>query len=291
VSKSPQVQFSKYQALGNDYLVIEPEQLPTPLTDARISWICDRHYGIGADGVLLGPISTANADFGLRIFNPDGSEAEKSGNGLRIFARYLWDRGQLRKSDQPAGGTSSSPFKVHTPGGIAQVQVLDNGESVKVTMGKANFLHSPSLFEPVADRQIFEEFEIEGGNFHICVLSLGNPHCVILCPDTTPEIAKHLGPLIESHPRFPERTNVQFLQVLDRQNLRIEIWERGAAYTLASGSSSCAAAAAAYHSGLCGANVIVHNPGGPLTVSIDNDDSINLFGPAQKVFAGVVEFP
>jgi diaminopimelate epimerase len=290
------MKFVKYQALGNDYLVIDPAELSGPLSSGQIRRICDRHYGPGSDGILLGPLPTPQADFALRIFNPDGSEAEKSGNGLRIFSRYLWDRGLLSADPAAAG---SRPFSIHTPGGVVQAQVLEAGRLVQVEMGQASF---DSTLIPVVGppRQVLDEtMEIGGDEFRAaefgpeqltyCAVTLGNPHCVVLSEDASEALARRLGPLIEVDRRFPNRTNVQFLHLLDHSSIRIHIWERGAGYTLASGSSSCAAAAVAYRLGWVGPHVAVHNPGGLIQVDLTPDLFITMTGPVEYVYAGEME--
>jgi diaminopimelate epimerase len=229
-------------------------------------------------------LSTSQADFGLRIFNPDGSEAEKSGNGLRIFSRYLWDQGRLRQQ-----GEESLPFTIQTPGGIVRSQVLANGSQVTIEMGQASF---DSLRIPLTGPQreaVNEGMILEGETLRYCAVSMGNPHCVVLCDQVSEDLARRLGPLIENEPRFPHRTNVQFLTVLDRHNLQIEIWERGAGYTLASGSSSCAATAAAYRLGLCDPDIFMHMPGGMLQIHIEPDYSLIMSGPVEKVYLGWME--
>jgi diaminopimelate epimerase len=271
------ISFAKYHGLGNDYLVIEPVALQQPFTAALAVSICDRHYGVGGDGVLLGPLPSLEADYGLRIFNPDGSEAEKSGNGLRIFSRHLWEHTRVGKA----------PFTVETPGGIVCCLVQEDGRVVQVEMGRASF--DSQLIPVIGPRRevINEPLQIAGQTLHYCAVTLGNPHCVILDGTVSVEEAHRLGPLIENHPSFPNRTNVQFLQALDRSNLRIEIWERGAGYTLASGSSSCAAAAAAYRMGWCDPQATVHVPGGSLLVEIAEDGMITLTGAVAKVCEGI----
>lgn len=283
----PQIHFYKYQALGNDYLIIEPDQLLQPLRPNQAILLCDRHYGVGADGVLIGPSFSKQADFSLQIFNPDGSEAEKSGNGLRIFARYLWDRSYLIRNTAAERKAYSAPFSVLTAGGKVIAQVFEDGELIRVEMGQAVFEHSPPTV-PEMDRQL-ETLEIDGVQIHFCAVSLGNPHCVVFYPPASEETARKLGPSIEHNPRFPNRTNVQFLEVINRQMLSLQIWERGAGYTLSSGSSSCAAAAAAYRFGLCDREITVHNPGGQLKVSITPDYLLHLTGPAVPVFEGFLE--
>ncbi len=269
---------SKYHALGNDYIVIDPAEQPGELTVEQIRRICDRRHGAGADGLLLGPLPATTADFGLRIFNPDGSEAEKSGNGLRIFARYLWDRGLV----------SQAPCTIATAGGVVTAQVEPGGRLATVAMGRVSF---DSREIPMAGppREVLNEpLQVGAAELRICAATLGNPHCVVLCHEASAEKAQRLGPLIETDPCFPRRANVQFMQVLDPAHLRIEIWERGAGYTLASGSSACAAAAAAHRLGLCDAQVTVAMPGGSLQVSIAPNWTLTLRGPVTRVWAGVL---
>lgn len=279
------MKFIKYQALGNDYLVINPDALgrDRELTPELIRRLCQRNYGVGADGVLLGPLPAKEADFALRIFNPDSSEAEKSDNGLRIFARYLWDQRRLKRSPD---GMSSEPFTIQTVGGMARSQVLQDGCQVRVEMGRASFDSRKIPLSGAARQAINETMSIQGESLHYCALTLGNPHCVVFCDSVSEALARRLGPMIENEARFLKRTNVQFLEVINRKELRIYIWERGAGYTLASGSSSCAAAAAAYRLGLCDGEVTVHNPGGDIQVTISNDLFLTMSGPVARVFHG-----
>jgi diaminopimelate epimerase len=270
--------FSKYHALGNDYLVIDPSEIAGDLDSGRVQRICHRNYGVGSDGILLGPLKTGEGDFGLRIFNPDGSEAEKSGNGLRIFSRYLWDQGLVREK----------AFTIMTPGGKVESVVKDAGRTVTVQMGKVSF-HSERI--PVAGkpREVLNETMTVGGqDLRFCAATVGNPHCVVLREAVSEEEARRLGPLIERDPRFPNRTNVQFMKVLDRSHIQIEIWERGAGYTLASGSSSSAAAAVAYRLGLCGGRITVRMPGGDLDILISDDLSVQMTGPVTKIAEGTL---
>lgn len=272
------MKFTKYHALGNDYLVLDPKDLeqPTALSAEQVRTVCDRHYGIGSDGILFGPLPSAKAPFLLRIFNPDGSEAEKSGNGLRIFCRYLRDENLV----------GDELFCVETKGGTVQSQILNNGKLVRVEMGRVSF-RSEDI--PVAGRPrevLREQIEVGGRTFQFCGATIGNPHCVIVLDDISPALAKQYGPLLEVHPLFPNRTNVQFVQVLDRNDIRIEIWERGAGYTLASGSSSCASAATAFKLGLCDGIVTVHMPGGAIGISLDDAFRVVMTGPVTRVAHG-----
>ena len=269
------MRFVKYHALGNDYLVISQAEL----AETQIQRICHRNYGPGADGILLGPLGSRTCDFKLRIFNPDGSEAEKSGNGLRIFSRYLWDEGLVQ----------GEPFSIETLGGAVTCQVGAGGRNVTVEMGQVSFDGSKIPVEGGAREVLRERMQIDEREFEFCAATVGNPHCIVLCNDPSPELARRYGPLIETDARFPNRTNVQFMQVLDRSNIRIEIWERGAGYTLASGSSSTAAAAVAYKLSLCDADVTVHMPGGELKISLTPDFSATMQGPVTRICSGVIE--
>ena len=270
--------FYKYHALGNDYLVLNPTELVGELEAFRIQRICHRNFGVGSDGILLGPLETKEGDFGLRIFNPDGSEAEKSGNGLRIFSRYLWDQGLVKER----------PFTVMTLGGRVESIVKDGGRTVTVQMGQVSFESTriPVKGEP---RQVLNEtMTVAGEELRYCAATVGNPHCVVLRDKVSEDDARRLGPLIEKDPRFPNRTNVQFMKVLDRSHIQIEIWERGAGYTLASGSSSSAAAAVAHRLGLCGEKITVRMPGGELDIRISEDYSVQMTGPVTKIAEGTL---
>ena len=223
-------EFAKSHALGNDYLVMDPKTLLKPLTPDRIRLLCHRNLGLGSDGILTLE-QGKGADFGLRILNPDGSEAEKSGNGLRIFCRFLHDHGYTAKTE----------FTVSTLGGKVSAKLdLTGGEIrlITVDMGKAEVGASD------------ETAEVDGRKIRFIRVSVGNPHCVVIDSSLTRDDLLTLGPLLETHPLFPNRTNVQFVTVADRHAIRLLIWERGAGETLASGSSSCAAAAACLPRGL-----------------------------------------
>jgi len=274
------MQFTKYHGLGNDYLVMSPEQVGRNLTKKEIITICHRHYGIGSDGILWGPIQTKDRCYGLRIFNPDGSEAEKSGNGLRIFSRYLWDQ-NLVQSDQP--------FLIDTPGGRVKSKVMNQGKTIVVEMGRVSFDSNKIPVEGSAREVLNETIAIHGKEYLFCAATIGNPHCVLPMKNISETLARSIGPLIEIDPRFPNRTNVQFMSVIDRNNIQIEIWERGAGYTLASGSSSAAAAAVAYKLNLCDQNIKVHMPGGVLEITIGQDYEISMIGPVTKVGSGIIE--
>ena len=273
------MRFAKYHALGNDYIVMDPATagpLPSP---AQIRRICHRNFGIGSDGILWGPLPAEDADAGLRIYNPDGSEAEKSGNGLRIFSRYLFDRGIV----------ADKPFKIRTPGGLVEATVMNAGALVRVDMGSVSFM-SDRIPVVGAPREVLnEDITVSGRTFKFTAATIGNPHCVIPLPEISEALAREFGPGLEVHAAFPRRTNVQFMKAIDRANIRIEIWERGAGYTLASGSSSSAAAAVAHRLGLVDRAVTVHMPGGRIEIEIGDEYAIRMTGPVTRVGDGELQ--
>lgn len=286
------MRFTKYHALGNDYIVMNPADCPdwNPApTPGQIRVVCHRNFGVGSDGILWGPLPSKTSGCGLRIFNPDGSEAEKSGNGLRIFSRYLFDK-KLAPSDGRA-------FTIGTPGGEVSSAVKDGGRVITVAMGRVSFRSDEIPVNPGEiggfEHEVINE-KLRGvadRDFVFCAATIGNPHCVLPLEEAevTPEFAKYYGPHIETHPAFPNRTNVQFLRVIDRANIRIEIWERGAGYTLASGSSSSAAAAVAHRLGLVGRHVSVHMPGGKIDIEIGENYEIQMTGPVTRVAEGTID--
>jgi diaminopimelate epimerase len=270
------MRFSKYHGLGNDYLVMDEMALTEQ--PERIRAICNRNFGIGSDGILFGPLPSKSALALLRIFNPDGSEAEKSGNGIRIFCRHLWERGSVGRE----------PFLLETPGGIVRCRVIDPRHEIEVEMGKVSFRSDliPVTGEP---REVVDEvLELDSEKLRFSAATIGNPHCVILRDEVDAALAQRLGPKIEHYPLFPNRTNVQFMKVIDPTSVLVEIWERGAGYTLASGSSASAAAAVARRLGLCRSKVQVKMPGGTLHIEIGDDFSILLSGPVTKVSNGTI---
>ena len=269
--------FRKYQGLGNDYIVVLNEPVDGRLTPRAIRQICDRHYGVGADGILVESPSTSES-FAVRIFNPDGSEAEKSGNGLRIFARSLWDDGRV----------AEEPFSVSTRGGVVTCEVRQAGSLVFVEMGTATFESDRVPLTGPSREAIRERISAGGEDLRFTGVSVGNPHCVLHLDEISADAARRLGPLLESHPCFPERTNVQLVKVLDPNHIEIEIWERGAGYTLASGSSSCAAAAASVRLGLCSGNIRVSMPGGSLEIGVGSSYSLSMLGPVGAIAEGVI---
>lgn len=271
-------EFVKSHGLGNDYIVIDENHISFNLDPNAIMLICDRNYGAGSDGILLlsksGPYK-----FNLKILNPDGSEAEKSGNGLRIFAKYLYEHGY----------TKEQQFDINTPGGLVNAQLEVQNDKVKfvtVDMGTATFKSTEIPVEGDEREVVNEELRINGEILDYTAVSMGNPHCVVFRDDIDEGYIKKLGPIIETHSMFPNRTNVQFAKVIDRNNIEALIWERGAGYTLASGSSSCAVAAAAVKNQLADNNVLISMPGGNLEITVGDDWKIKMRGGVEEVFTG-----
>ncbi len=277
------IPFVKSHGLGNDYLVLDEKDLNFRLTPLAIQRLCHRNWGIGSDGILL-RVDSTRADFGLKIFNPDGSEAEKSGNGLRILAKYLYEHGHTKRR----------MFIVETKGGLAECICHVSGErvtSVVVEMGQASFRASEiPMIGP--DREVVGArlpVPIDDRSLTITAVSVGNPHCVVFTEKLDEFELRRVGPLIERHPVFPKRTNVQFASVEPRDRVAILIWERGAGYTLASGSSACAVAAAAVKNGFCDHGwVTVRMPGGELTIEVRPDWTLRLQGPVEEVCSGTL---
>lgn len=266
--------FKKYHALGNSYLVMNPETNTLPDTES-IKIICDVNIGIGSDGILWGPEYNSHGIPMLRIFNPDGSEAEKSGNGIRIFSRFLKDMKIV----------TDNQFELYTKGGTVKVLFLDT-ELIKVGMGKATFTSTEIPVNGTEREVVNENLTIGSESFQVTCLSVGNPHCVIPVTQKQLEKVKEMGPLVENNPLFPNRINMQLLYVIDKNNIEIRIWERGAGYTLASGSSSCAAAAAAFKLGLVKEHIHVHMPGGIIDIQVHPDWNIDMTGSVTYIGEG-----
>ncbi|HWY31626.1 MAG TPA: diaminopimelate epimerase [Candidatus Acidoferrum sp.] len=273
-----EIAFTKYHALGNDYIVIDPKDLVLPLTTEQIKTICHRNFGVGSDGILLGPLPAENARYALKIYNPDGSLAEKSGNGLRIFSRYLWDSKLVGPEE----------FAIQTDGGLVRSTVFESGRMVRVEMGKVSFNSEKIPVTGPRREVINEKISVGGREFTFCAATIGNPHCVLPMEEISAKLANEFGPLLEIHPIFPRKTNVQFLKIIDRANIQIEIWERGAGYTLASGSSSSAAAAVAHRLGLVDRKISVHCPGGVIQIEIRDGYDILMTGSVTRVSSGKI---
>jgi len=276
--------FFRGHGLGNDYIVMDPTELTFKLTPSNIKAVCDRNWGLGSDGILaLAP--SKKADFGLRIFNPDGSEAEKSGNGLRIFARYLHATGKTKKNH----------FTVDTKGGLVTIDLhVDrhgDASAVTVEMGQATFKPAALPCTLAVEELIQQPIDAAGRSLTFTGVSVGNPHCVLFKKpgdSWSREELLTLGPALENHGWFPKRTNVQLAVPTGPKEIFILIWERGAGETQASGSSSCAAASAAVRLGLVKSPITVKMPGGTLNIEVADDFSLTMKGPVAEVARGAL---
>lgn len=268
-----QIILKKYHGLGNDYLVLDPLKNTLALQSRNIEMLCRRNFGVGADGLLYGPI-WENEKIKVRIFNSDGSEAEQSGNGVRIFAKYLLDEGYIREKK----------FTLDMQAGRVEVEFLqEDGSIMRVNMGRPVYAGPQMQFHGLDGEIVNAHLRFWDNDYNTTCLSIGNPNCVIMMEEITPQKAKFLGPYVEHSPYFPNRMNMQLCKVIDRKNIAIEIYERGAGYTLASGTGACAAAAAAKRMGLIDEKVTVHMQGGDLNVEIDGTDTIYMTGSVKQV--------
>jgi diaminopimelate epimerase len=275
--------FWKGHALGNDYLVVDPRELRFRLTPRRVRALCDRHRGVGGDGVLE-LIPSRRADFGLRIWNPDGSQAEKSGNGLRIFARFL----------HATGRTRATRLTVETAGGVVGIRLFLGRDGApgraRVEMGRASF-EARDLPCRLRGELLQRPIRAAGRQLRFTGVSIGNPHCVVFAPGgrrwSRADLLE-LGPRLESHPSFPKRCNVQLATQAGPHALQILIWERGAGETSASGSSACAAACAGIRLGLVASPVVVRAPGGALRVAVSDGFDVTLEGTVDEVASGAL---
>jgi diaminopimelate epimerase len=273
------MRFWKMHGLGNDYVVVDnrDQKISAEHASALAKQVCERRFFVGADGLLL-VCASKIADVKMRIFNADGSEAEMCGNGIRCFAKYCYENDITKKTE----------FSVETLAGIKHVWLTLNGNevgAVKVDMGAPNWQRSslPMLGQGTA---INETLEVDGKSYNVTCLSMGNPHCVTFVENVNSFPVGTVGPIIENNKAFPKRTNVGFVQVLNRNELRVRVWERGCGETLACGTGTCAAVAAANKLGKVGNKVTVHVLGGDLEVEVG--ESLFLSGAAEKVYEGTL---
>lgn len=273
--------FVKTHGLGNEYIVLDKENISFELTQKAIQRICNVNFGIGSDGILL-KVPSVKADFGLQIFNPDGSEAEKSGNGLRIFCKYIYDY----------GFTKNNEFSVETKGGLVKAKIIETSNNraklISVEMGKAHFnaKEIPTNFEN--EEVIGEKIQAGDKEYEVNCVSMGNPHCVVIKEQLDIDEIKKYGTLIENHSKFPNRTNVQFVKVISRSEAEVLIWERGAGFTLASGSSSCAVASVLKKRNLVDRKVKIKMLGGELIIEIDDEWNVKMTGEVRQIAEGVL---
>jgi len=272
------LRFAKMQGLGNDFVVIDAIRQPVSLTPQQIRFLADRHFGIGCDQLLVvEPPAAPDADFRYRIFNADGGEVEQCGNGARCFVRFVHEQGL----------TDKRSIRVETLRGIIQPQLEDDG-MVTVDMGPPRL--APADIPFIAEREALT-YPLQAGDtlVEISALSMGNPHAVQLVEDVDAAPVAAQGPLIESHPRFPQRVNAGFMQVVDAHRIRLRVYERGAGETLACGTGACAAVVAGIRRGLLASPVRVATRGGELSIAWAGEGSpVLMTGPAVTVFEGEI---
>lgn len=272
-----ELKFTKMQGLGNDFVVLDGINQPVNLDQQQIRLLADRHFGIGCDQLLLVEKAAGQADFRYRIFNADGSEVEQCGNGARCFVRYVHDHGLTQKNE----------IRIETLSGVISPKLEING-NVTVNMGKPIF--EPEKIPFVAEKYALTyQLEIQGKPVTISALSMGNPHAVRVVQDIENAPVDAEGALIETHPRFPKRVNVGYMQVTDRNHIKLRVFERGAGETLACGTGACAAVVAGINLGLLDNQVTVSTRGGELTINWQGkDEPVWMTGPAVTVFEGVI---
>lgn len=277
--------FTKMHGIGNDFVMIDALNPRLAALSGEIQqqseWLCDRKFGVGADGVIL-ILPSDTADFRMRMFNPDGSEAEMCGNGIRCFAKFVYDKGLTRKTT----------LSVETGAGLLETQAQVAGGCVSlvtVDMGEARL--KPNEI-PVAidgtESVVGTPLEVDGKTYAITCVSMGNPHCIVFVDDVASFAVAQIGPKFEKHPIFPRRINTEFVQVLGPKEVRMRVWERGAGETLACGTGACATAVACALNGKTGREVTVHLAGGDLQIAWREDNHVMMTGPAATVFEGEI---
>ncbi len=273
-----QIEFTKLHGLGNDYLYIDAAKSPIADPPALSRVMSHRHLGAGADGIIL-VLPGDSGLFKMRIFNADGSEAETCGNGIRAFAKYVYERGMTRETE----------FTIDTLAGPNRVQLkVSDGkvQSVRSNMGRPRFERADIPMRGAPGEVRDEPIEVDGQTMHVTCVNVGNPHAVFFVDDATKVPLAEVGPKVEHHPAFPKRTNVEFVSVLDRANIVMRIWERGSGITMASGSGSCGSALASMITGRVDKRVNVHLVYGALAIEWADDGCVYQEGPATEVYTG-----
>ena len=273
------MKFTKMHGIGNDYVYVNgfEEHIDNPAAVARAA--SDRHFGIGADGLIL-ILPSTRADFRMRMFNADGSEAQMCGNGIRCLAKYVYDRGM----------TQHTTIQVETRAGVLELQLFPRGrvvEKVRVKMGEPRLERAQIPMQGPAGRVLHEPLVVDGTTFEVTAVSMGNPHCVVFVDDPQTFDVTSWGQRFEHHPVFPEGVNTEFVQVLDAQTFAMRVWERGSGETLACGTGASAVAVACHLTGRTGRRVTGHLVGGSLELEWNEaDNQVYMTGPAVEVFNG-----
>jgi diaminopimelate epimerase len=277
------LKFTKMHGIGNDFVVVNmlDENIPEESLSKASVKLCDRNFGVGGDGLILVCASDV-ADLRMRMLNPDGSEAEMCGNGIRCFAKYAYEHGV----------TDANSMTVETLAGIQKIDlVIQDGKvsGVTVDMGAPILERGDIPMTGDAGRVIDEPLSVDGRVLNVTCVSMGNPHCVSFVENVDEFPLREVGPLVERHKAFPRRTNVEFVQVLNSGEVKMRVWERGASETLACGTGACATAVASILNQKTGNDVLVHLAGGDLRIQWDGKGSVFMTGPAEEVFNGEIE--
>lgn len=285
LSKAMQIEFTKYQGLGNDFILVDNRDQSTPrLTPQQAAQVCDRHFGIGADGVIFLLPGEFGANYTMRIYNSDGSEPEMCGNGIRCLARFIADL-------EDKTGAEAPTYTIHTLAGLITPEVQLDGQ-VRVNMGPPRLLAQeiPTTLSAPDEKVINAPLDVGGETWAVTCVSMGNPHCITFVTDAEAIDLAQLGPQFEHHAVFPQRTNTEFIEVVRPDYLKMRVWERGAGATLACGTGACASLVAGVLTGHCATAATVELPGGPLHIEWSAlDQAVFMTGPAKKVFTGVLE--
>jgi diaminopimelate epimerase len=274
------IPFVKYHGLGNDFILVDNRHSSDPVLtpEQAIDW-CDRHFGIGADGVIFALPGQDGTDYTMRIFNSDGSEPEMCGNGIRCLARFI--------ADLEGKGSSTVSYQIHTLAGVMVPKLQADGQ-VTVDMGLPRLLASeiPTTLTAPDDKVVNQSLEVAGQTWEVTCVSMGNPHCITFVDDVTSIPLEAIGPQFEHHAVFPQRTNTEFIQVISPDYLKMRVWERGAGITLACGTGACASLVAAVLTGRSNRRATVELPGGCLDIEWSDDQRLYMTGPATRVFDG-----
>lgn len=284
-----EIEFTKYHGLGNDFILIDNRVTSEPvITSEQAIKLCDRHFGIGADGVIFALPGQDGTDYTMRIFNSDGSEPEMCGNGIRCLAQFLSD---LERADAKTHSTSDTPkaqYHIHTLGGVMTLKLEGNGR-VRVDMGlpQLSAAEIPTTLAAAEHKVINTPIEAAGQSWQVTCVSMGNPHCITFVEDVAAIPLEAIGPQFEHHSAFPQRTNTEFIQVVRPNYLKMRVWERGAGITLACGTGACASVVAGVLTGKSDRICTVELPGGCLEIEwSEQDQRVYMTGPAEKVFIG-----
>jgi diaminopimelate epimerase len=279
------MEFSKYHGLGNDFVLVDNRHQANPMLtpEQAVAW-CDRHFGIGADGVIFALPGQDGTDYTMRIFNSDGSEPEMCGNGIRCMAKFLE---ALETADGKAP-TAPHPYQIHTLAGVITPTLQPDGQ-VTVNMGPPFLLAKeiPTTLAVADDKVISQSLTVGEEAWQVTCVSMGNPHCITFVEDVAAIPLEQLGPKFEHHEVFPRRINTEFIQVMGPNYLKMRVWERGAGITLACGTGACASVVAGVLAGQCDRTATVELPGGPLQIEWSAEDNrVYMTGPAELVFKG-----